>query len=395
MSCRKNLNSYLPDRDGPARDAHGQKLWRSLEELSETPHFRQLLEREFPRHASEWPDSLSRRRFLTLMGASLALGGVAGCSVRPAPSKDLVPFVRRPEDVTAGKPLFYATTMTLGGDAVGLLVESYEGRPIKIEGNPDHPASLGATSAFHQASVLSLYDPDRAQVVTHLGQPRTWTDAAGVIAQAIEATRANDGAGLRILAESVASPTLADQIAHFLRDFPQARLCIHEPIDCSHVWQGTKLAFGEAVAPRYDFTRAEIVLALDADFLASGPGHLRYAADFMSRRRIAIGDALESMNRLYVVEPVVSCTGAKADHRAAVQFGEIEKCARQVAAKLGLLSDGESATPDRFAKLIDAIVSDLGAHRGARLSWPGTASRPQFICWRTRSTTTSGTSAAP
>ena len=152
----------------------------SLEELADSDAFQKLLREEFPSQASQWPDNLSRRNFLTLMASSLALGGLSGCSVRPAPSKDIVPYVRAPEEMVPGKPLYYATTMSFGSNAVGVLVESHLGRPTKIEGNLDHPASLGATDIFHQAAVLTLYDPDRSTTVLHLGQTTTWEHAAGV-----------------------------------------------------------------------------------------------------------------------------------------------------------------------------------------------------------------------
>ncbi len=175
----------------------GKKYWRSLEELADTPAFQELLREEFPEQAPLWPESLSRRQFLTLMGASLALAGLSGCSVRPAPERIMVPRVRAPEETVPGRPLFYATAMTLGGTGVGLLVESHMGRPTKIEGNPDHPASLGATDIYHQASILTLYDPDRSQTVTHLGQPRTWDDASAAFRGAMAGQRERRGRGLR------------------------------------------------------------------------------------------------------------------------------------------------------------------------------------------------------
>ena len=170
------------------------------------------MQREFPEQAVIWPDSLSRRQFLTLMGASLALAGLSGCSVKPAPSGELVPYVRPPEDAVPGRPLFFATTMAFAGSAVGLLVESHAGRPTKVEGNPDHPASRGATDIFHQASVLTLYDPDRSQTVTQLGQTRTWGEALSAIRDAMQKQRRQRGAGLRLLTETIVSPTLARQI---------------------------------------------------------------------------------------------------------------------------------------------------------------------------------------
>src|SRR5207248_3210076 len=181
-------------------------------ELAESEAFSEVIRQEFPEQADIWPDALSRRRFLTVMAASLALGGINGCSVRPAPAEKIVPYSRPQEVITPGRPLFFATTMAMGGDAVGLLVESHMGRPTKIEGNPDHPASLGATDAFHQASVLTLYDPDRSQTVTYEGQIRGWNDAEQALRQAMSQQRTKGGAGLRILTETVVSPTLGQQL---------------------------------------------------------------------------------------------------------------------------------------------------------------------------------------
>src|SRR5207237_4056567 len=176
MNSRKDLSPGRSTIQQRLESSHGKRYWRSLEELANTEAFQELMRREFPEQADIWPNALSRRRFLTLMGASLALAGLNGCSVRPAPSVKFAPYVRAPEEAVPGKPLFFATAMTLGGTAVGLLVESHLGRPTKIEGNPDHPASRGATDLFHQASILTLYDPDRSQTVTYLGQTRTWDE---------------------------------------------------------------------------------------------------------------------------------------------------------------------------------------------------------------------------
>ena len=151
----------------------GRTWWRGLEELADTDEFRDMLHREFPEQASEFTDPAGRREFLKLMGASLALAGVAGCTRQPPEA--IVPYVRAPEEIVPGRPLFFATAMPFAGSGVGLLVESHEGRPTKIEGNPDHPASLGATDAFAQGSVLDLYDPDRSQVITNLGEIRPWS----------------------------------------------------------------------------------------------------------------------------------------------------------------------------------------------------------------------------
>jgi Fe-S-cluster-containing dehydrogenase component len=318
-----------------------------------------------------WDDPLSRRQFLTLMGASLALAGLSGCSVKPAPSADVVPYVYPPEGVTPGRPLFFATTMTMAGSAVGLLVESHEGRPTKVEGNPNHPASRGATDIFHQASVLTLYDPDRAQTVTNLGQTRTWAEALAAFGPVIEKLRQKRGAGLRFLSETIISPTLAEQIEKLLKELPEAKWHVYEPIHRDNALHGAEMAFGEPVSAVYDFSKADVVLSLDADFLQCGPGSLRYAADFMDRRRVRTTEndaAGAQMNRLYVVETAVSCTGAKADHRLALRPGEIAGLALALAVRLD--AAGGNTSPEH-EKWVAAVAKDLESHRGRCLVLAG------------------------
>ncbi len=388
MNNRKNLAAEFAALQTRLGSAQGKEYWRSLEELADSPAFQELMRREFPEQASVWPDHLSRRQFLSLMGASLALAGLSGCSVRPAPSVPVAPYVRQPEEVVPGKPLFFATAMPLGGVAVGLLVESHLGRPTKIEGNPDHPASLGATDLFHQASILNLYDPDRSQTVTYLGQTNTWDAALGrlpvkgpvtagdlsrapvtdgdSLGSALEKLRARRGAGLRLLTETVVSPTLAAQLQDFLKAFPQAKWHQYEPLGRDTAFRAAQLAFGEPVHTYYNFRNADVVLSFDHDFLTCGPGNLRHVADFMSRRRVrtAPGDAGKAtMNRLYMVETAVTNTGAKADHRLALRAQEIEGFARAVAAKLGV--GGQADTPGPHADWIAAVAKDLEQHRGA------------------------------
>jgi molybdopterin-containing oxidoreductase family iron-sulfur binding subunit len=377
MISRKNLSAELAPFGPQAPAGQGQQYWRSLEELAGSEAFRDVMLREFPEQAALWPDALSRRQFLTLMGASLALAGLSGCSVKPAPSGEIVPYVHPPEDVVPGRPLFFATAMAFAGNAVGLLVESHAGRPTKVEGNPDHPASLGATDIFHQASVLTLYDPDRSQTVTHLGQTRTWGELLAGIRDALQHARQHRGAGLRLLSETVVSPTLAEQIELLLKDLPEARCHIYEPIHRDMAWRGAQMAFGEAAHPVYDFRKADVVLSLDADFLQCSPGSLRYAADFMSRRRVRTTPqdaAAARMNRLYVVETAVSCTGAKADHRLAMRAGEIQRLARAVAARLGVAAAGQPAAG--FEKWVAAVAKDLDSHRGRCLVLAGDRQPP-------------------
>ncbi len=375
MSCRKNLAAELAsiEQQGSSGGSH---YWRSLDELSNTDAFQQLMRREFPSQASVWPSAIGRREFLTLMSASLALAGISGCSVRPAPSTDLVPYVRSPEEIVPGRPLFYATAMSVGAGAVGLLVESHMGRPTKIEGNPDHPASLGASGIFQQAAVLSLYDPDRSQAVTYLGQESTWERAMAALQE--EMTRQGDqrGVGVRILTGTIVSPTAHAQLEQLLDKLPAARWHVYEPIHSDSAWSGAELAFGKAVAPVYDFLQADVVVSLDADFLGEGPAQLRYAADFMSRRRIRTDGqdaAAAAMSRLYVVEGAVSRTGAKADHRLAIRPSAIERLARAVAAELGVIDGRENSDTQDW---IAAVARDLQAHRGRSLIIAGDRQSP-------------------
>jgi molybdopterin-containing oxidoreductase family iron-sulfur binding subunit len=294
----------------------GPEYWRSLEELAGSQDFKEALHREFPKGASEWVDSVSRRGFLKVMGASLGLAGMTGC-VR-LPLEPIVPYVRQPEGVIPGRPMYYATATTLGGYASPLLVESHLGRPTKIEGNDLHPASLGGTDIFAQASILGLYDPDRSQTVTSMGDVRSWQSFMSAIRGPLSAQKAVQGAGIRILTPTISSPTLADQLRGFLKIYPQAKWHVYEPVNRDNVLEGAKLAFGQPVETRYDLSKADVIVSLDADFLYAGfPGNTRYIRDFAKRRN---PDA--PMNRLYVIESTPTSTGAKADHRASVRASE-------------------------------------------------------------------------
>src|ERR1700730_5845968 len=227
----------------------GKQYWRTLEELADDPQFEQLLHREFPRQASEWDESVDRRDFLKLMAASLAFAGLSGCKANV--QTNIVPYVKQPDGMILGKPLFFATVMPFGGDAVGLLVESHEGRPTKIDGNPDHPASLGATDAMAQASVLNLYVPDRAQNVTHLGEIRTWSAFLEGAQASVAEIQAVHGAGFRSLTGTITSPTVADQLEALLKLYPQARWHQWEPAVSDGAREGGKLAFGRYVNTVY------------------------------------------------------------------------------------------------------------------------------------------------
>jgi molybdopterin-containing oxidoreductase family iron-sulfur binding subunit len=353
----------------------GQQYWRSLEELADSEAFAELLEREFPRQASGWMGPISRRSFLKLMGASLALAGLTGCAVEPR--EKIVPYVRGPDVIVVpGKPLYFATAMMLNSYAMGVLAESHMGRPTKIEGNPDHPASLGATDPFAQASVLTLYDPDRSQVVTNLGRISTWADFTAAMSATLDTLRQRQGAGLRILTETTTSPTFGAQMQALLTAFPQARWHQYEPIGFDNLRAGARLAFGEVVNTIYNFDKAATILALDADFLYTFPGSIPYARQFIDRRRVATGTS--DMNRLYVVESTPTITGAMADHRLPMQATEIEGFARALAQALGVdVGAGGATAPQGVpAKWLQALAKDLQAQHGASIIVVGEAQPP-------------------
>jgi molybdopterin-containing oxidoreductase family iron-sulfur binding subunit len=340
----------------------GKQYWRTLEELSEDPHFEQLLHREFPRQASEWDEAVDRRDFLKLMAASLAFAGLSGCSQNEGRST-IVPYVKQPDGMVPGRPLFFATAMPFGADAIGLLVESHEGRPTKVEGNPDHPSSLGSTDAITQASVLNLYDPDRAQTVTNLGEIRTWPGFVAAAQGTAGGLKLNKGEGFRILTGTVTSPSVAGQIQDLLKLYPMAKWHQWEPVNGDGAYEGAKLALGRYVNTVYRLEHADVILALDSDFLASGPGHLRYMKEFYRRRKLS--SPSDSLTRMYAVEPTPSVTGATADERLPLRASEIETLARALAAKLGL--GGGAQLSAGVEKWLDGVAKDLQAHRGTSL----------------------------
>ncbi len=353
--------------------ARGREYWRSLEELADTAEFRDLLEQEFPQHSEAWDRPVNRRQVLQVMAASLGLAGLTACT---QPVHKIVPYVTPPEEVVPGKPLFFATAFQQSGVAQGLLVESHMGRPTKIEGNPDHPASLGATDAVAQASLLTMYDPDRSQAVVRLGNISSWISLQAMLESEREAKKESQGAGLRVLTETVTSPTLAAQLRELLRQFPSARWHSYEPAGCDNVRAGSLLAFGEAVNTYYRFDRADVVLSLDADFLHAGPGCVRYTHDYIARRQAGIERG--EMNRLYVVETTPTSTGAMADHRLALRACEMEAFAWALAEAVGAEKQAPALPPmvQARARWIAALARDLRKRPGASIVLAGPEQPP-------------------
>jgi MoCo/4Fe-4S cofactor protein with predicted Tat translocation signal len=362
MSDGTDTLATIRQRLGAAR---GAEYWRCLEELADTAEFKALVSREIPRHAAAWMDAMDRREFLRLMGASLALAGLSGClSSAPAPPDEkIVPYIRQPEAIVPGKPLYFATAMPLQGFGRGVLAESHMGRPTKVEGNPQHPASLGASDAITQASVLGLYDPDRSQVISNAGRISTWDGFFSALNAELEAQRLSQGAGLRILTETVTSPTLAQQLKQLLVKFPKAKWHQYESAGRDALYEGARLAFGEAVETLHRLDRADVILSIDADFLFHGPAALRYARDFADKRRVD-GPSSE-MNRLYAVESTPTVTGSNADHRLALAPSVIEIFTRMLARGLGVRAAAENSTAlQRHEKWLGVLVRDLQNHRG-------------------------------
>jgi molybdopterin-containing oxidoreductase family iron-sulfur binding subunit len=350
----------------------GREYWRSLDALAETSEFKDYLHREFPQNASEWLDPVGRRNFLKLMGASLALAGVTACTRQP--DEELVPYVRQPEELVPGKPLFFATAMPLSGAGMGLLVESHEGRPTKIEGNPDHPSSRGATDVFAQAAILGLYDPDRSQTITNLGEIRPFSTFVGALRSIISSQQPEQGARVRILTETVSSPTLAAQLQEFLKRNPRAKWVQWEPVGRHNAREGSRLAFGDYADAQYAFDKANVIVSLDADFLCSGSSGVRNSRAFAARRR-AEADKTQA-SRFYAVESTPTTTGTRADHRLPLKASEIEAFARALAAQVGVAGVAAAAVPEAATRWMAPLVKDLQANRGASLVIAGDGQPP-------------------
>jgi len=346
--------------------------WRSLEQLAGDPRSREFLEREFLDGAAEPPEGLSRRSMLTLLGASLSLAGLTACR---RPAEKIVPYVKAPEEIIPGVPLRYATVMPLGLAAHGLVVESHEGRPTKVEGNELHPGSLGASSAWMQAALLGLYDPDRSTGVRRGAEPKSWADFVAVWRERDGRHLTDRGRGVAVIARPAASPTLA-RLAGVLRErFPEALFAVHDPLDDGAVVAGASLAAGRPARPCYRFERASVVLSLDADFLLTETDAVRHARGFADARRVVT--PADPMSRLWVVESQLSLTGANADHRLALQSRAVGAFLGLLAARLrraGLDLPASAAVeelPGVEARWVDALASDLLSARGRGLVLAG------------------------
>src|SRR5438552_6334778 len=320
----------------PPEPVNGKHYWRGLGELNDTPEFRQWLEREFPQGAAELNgDEWSRRDFLKLMGASMALAGIGLTSCR-RPEMHLVPFTKNVEWTIPGKFLYYATAMPRRTGAIPLIATTVDGRPIKMEGNPLHPASGGATDTFVQASILDLYDPSRSQRFVHKGKASNRAEFDTYIGKLRDTLASQQGDGLAFLVGETLSPTRERLRSELEKKFPSMRWCVYEPLlsleqmNFMQAEWGRGSEWGARLVPKLD--RADVILALDSDFLDCGQGDLESVRAFTARRRVK--SPADNMNRLYVVENHFTLTGAMADHRLRCPASQIGAFAHALAKKI-------------------------------------------------------------
>jgi MoCo/4Fe-4S cofactor protein with predicted Tat translocation signal len=347
----------------------GKRYWKNLDELSDKPEFHELMAEEFPQQAmqGEWVDAVSRRGFMKVMGASFALAGLAGCTKQP--DEPIFPYVKQPEDLVLGKPMYFATAHPFPTGAIPVLVKSDAFRPIKIEGNPEHPMSKGKSDAFTQGTLLDLYDPDRSKEVLYRGTTSEWSKFQEAFAGAAKKTAG--GQGIYFLSETITSPTLAAQWKQVQAKFPAAKLVQWEPVNQDSSRAASKAAFGSYMDAQYKLEEADVVLSLDADFLGgiAHPGFLPMAAAYAERHRY---EEDKTMNRMYVVETMSTVTGFKADHRLALKPSDLVKFASALASG----DAGGGWTPAQAA-FFASVEKDLAASGGKCVVIPGEQAAPE------------------
>ncbi len=338
----------------------GRRYWRSLDELADTPEFKDWLHREFPQGASKFEDGVSRRHFVKIMSASFALAGLgvvgAGCR---RPVEKLDPFGQQPENYVYGEPEYYATAMPTRTGAVPLVAKSYEGRPIKLEGNAKFPGGNGGTDRYAQASILNLYDPDRAKRFTKNGKTVSRDEALGFLDELSKKFAANQGEGLAFLAESSASPSRVRLQKIIADKLPKSQWFTYDAIDSGIHQRAATLAFGEPVRPVFHFDKAKVILSLDCDFLGTEDDAHNHIRQFAGGRKPG-----EGMSRLYAVESLFTLTGANADHRLRVAAGIIPKAASEIFTQV-------SGSAPFLERWLSGCAKDLLAHRGEVLAVAG------------------------
>ncbi len=346
----------------------GPKYWRSLDQVAETPEFREWAEKEFPAGASEMTDPVTRRNFVKLMSASFLLAGfgLSGCR---RPVEKIVPFGRQPENYIHGKPVYYATCMPAKGGAVPLLVRSHDGRPTKAEGNSGHPDSNGSTDVYAQASLLNLYDPDRSMRSWKREGSGASAVTSGAVSDALAGisreAAANGGAGLALLLERNSSPSRARLLAELKKKFPSAGVHVYEPVDPYVHVEGATAAFGKPVAPYFKLSEAKAIASFDADFLGAEENSCVNIRGFAKGRKV--DKSTDVMNRLYIVEGAMSVTGTNADHRLRLAPSRIVGALARLGSEVAKLT----GSSDIFSSLVTSfpVSNKVGDKGGTAESW--------------------------
>ena len=363
----QSTNSEFVQISVPLKQRAGKQYWRSLDELADTKEFRQWVSKEFP-GGVEILDGASRRNVLKIMAASFGLAGLAACR---RPVEHVLPASRAIEDFIPGQAYYYTTAFQHAGEVMGLIVETHDGRPTKIEGNPQHPYSLGASSVHAQASLLSLYDPDRSQKVVKDGNESSWDDFSRFV-QSDFIPKLGQGEGLRFLSGTILSPSYRALKASVLKAYPQAKWIEYDPFAPENALEGANIAFGQPLTARYAFDQARVVLALDSDFLGVDAG-TPLPIKLWTKNRHLTGES-DDLNRLYSVESRHSLTGMNADHRLRLRSSEIAGFASDLHAALG--ATGGAGGTGKNAKWIDAVAKDLKANQGQSIVIAGPSQPP-------------------
>ena len=340
----------------------GRRYWKSLEQLAGTPEFQKWVDDEFPHRSTLL--KLDRRELLKFMGAGMMLAGLAASGCRKLPEHRVVPFIAGPEDYVPGMPVYYASIATMGGYATGVRVKTHEGRPIKLDGNPNHPASLGSLDARTQAQVLDLYDPDRLRMPTYKGDPASWSEFLAKAGAKLTDLAPNSGAGVVLVTQMVGSPTLYSQIQNFLIRHPAAQWVQYEAASRRNMIDGAAMALSPVTESHFRFDLAKVVVSLDSNVMMEGPAAARYQRDIMAGRDL--GSGRTEMNRVYAVECAPTTLGVIADHRLPLRASLIPAFTRALAARLGVAGIGAAPAPAGVDEnWLGAMARDLAANRGA------------------------------
>ncbi len=344
----------------------GRQYWLSLEQLANSPEFAGRVHDEFQGYDPDAISSMSRRKFMRLMAGSMALAGLTLSGCRRYPEEKIAPHARQPEGRIPGTTVQYATSYEIAGVSTGLLAASFDGRPIKVDGNPNHPISLGASDAIAQASVLELYDPSRARTVTTPAKgtgrlTSSWDSFSTSTLAALETLKAKQGEGLALLCEATTSLTIATAKARLMAAYPKAQWFEYEPISGDNAIEGARLAFGRPVRAQLQLSKARVIASFDSDLFGAHPAKLKHSREWAIGRRSADNGV---MNRVYVAESRYSVTGGVADERMAVKPSRIETILAALAGKLGIEAGTPDALTEREMRFIELLTADLQREGG-------------------------------